>query len=78
MTWRAISVRLWLQAGERIELSCRLAALIVRLHYVQLGATAARGVLLKLRPMLRRRAAEMRDLMVWPRGKRLFAHLIVC
>ena len=54
----------WLEAGERVELTCRLAALIVRLHYVQLGATAsARGVLLKLRPLIRRRAAELRDLM---------------
>lgn len=52
----------WLEAGERTELTCRLASLIVRLHYVQLGATAAaRGVLLKLRPLLRRRAAEFRD-----------------
>jgi len=54
----------WLAAGERTELACRLAALIVRLHYTQLGATAAaRGVLLKLRPLLRRRAGEIRDLM---------------
>ena len=38
----------WLEAGERTELTCRLASLIVRLHYVQLGATAAaRGVLLE-------------------------------
>jgi U3 small nucleolar RNA-associated protein 12 len=52
----------WLHAGENIELTCRLAALIVRLHYVQLGATsAARGVLLKVRPLLRKRAEEIRD-----------------
>ena len=29
----------WLEAGEKTELTCRLASLIVRLHYVQLGAT---------------------------------------
>ena len=52
----------WLEAGEKTELTCRLASLIVRLHYVQLGATAgSRGVLLRLRPLLRRRAAELRD-----------------
>jgi hypothetical protein len=34
----------------------------VRLHYAQLGATAnARGTLLKIRPMLRARAASFRD-----------------
>jgi U3 small nucleolar RNA-associated protein 12 len=44
-------------------LTCRLAALIIRLHYVQLGATtAARGILLKIRPALRQRAAEFRDI----------------
>ena len=35
-----------------------------RLHYVQLGAThKARAVLLRLRPLLRKRAAELRDMM---------------
>ncbi len=53
----------WLESGERTELTCRLAALIIRLHYVQLGATtAARGILLKIRPALRQRAAEFRDI----------------
>ena len=52
----------WLERGEKVELTCRLAALIVRLHYAQLGATAnARGTLLKIRPMLRARAASFRD-----------------
>ena len=52
----------WLERGEKVELTCRLAALIVRLHYAQLGATArARGTLLKMRPMLRARAASFRD-----------------
>ena len=54
----------WLEAGEKTELTCRLASLIVRLHYVQLGAThRARAVLLRLRPLLRKRAAELRDMM---------------
>jgi U3 small nucleolar RNA-associated protein 12 len=54
----------WLEAGEKTELTCRLASLIVRLHYVQLGAThKARAVLLRLRPLLRKRAAELRDMM---------------
>ena len=54
----------WLEAGEKTELTCRLASLIVRLHYVQLGAThRARSVLLRLRPLLRKRAKELRDLM---------------
>ena len=54
----------WLEAGEKTELTCRLASLIVRLHYVQLGAThRARAVLLRLRPLLRKRAKELRDLM---------------
>ena len=52
----------WLERGEKTELTCRLAALIVRLHYAQLGATAnARGTLLKIRPLLRARAAAFRD-----------------
>ena len=52
----------WLERGEKTELTCRLAALIVRLHYAQLGATAnARGTLLKIRPLLRARAASFRD-----------------
>jgi U3 small nucleolar RNA-associated protein 12 len=52
----------WLERGEKTELTCRLAALIVRLHYAQLGATAnARGTLLKIRPMLRARAKAFRD-----------------
>jgi U3 small nucleolar RNA-associated protein 12 len=52
----------WLERGEKVELTCRLAALIVRLHYAQLGATASsRGVLLKIRPLLRMRAAAFRD-----------------
>ena len=52
----------WLERGEKVELTCRLAALITRLHYAQLGATAnARGTLLKIRPMLRARAASFRD-----------------
>ena len=29
----------WLERGEKVELTCRLAALITRLHYAQLGAT---------------------------------------
>ena len=58
----------WLERGEKVELTCRLAALIVRLHYAQLGATAnARGTLLKIRPMLRARAASFRDVVVQPR-----------
>ena len=52
----------WLEKGEKVELTCRLASLIVRLHYAQLGATAnARGTLLKIRPMLRDRARSFRD-----------------
>ena len=49
------------ELGDREE---DLASLIVRLHYVQLGAThRARSVLLRLRPLLRKRAKELRDLM---------------
>ena len=54
----------WLEKGEKIELTCRLASLIVRLHYQQLGATAnARGVLLRIRPLLRDRANSFRDVL---------------
>ena len=52
----------WLESGERTELTCRLAALIIRLRMSSWVQTAARGILLKIRPALRQRAAEFRDI----------------
>lgn len=56
----------WLRAGgaARVELLCRLAALLVRLHMAQLTATpSARPVLVELQQALRARAQGFKDLL---------------
>jgi U3 small nucleolar RNA-associated protein 12 len=54
----------WLRAGSRVELLCRVAVLLLRLHLRQLSATpAARGTLAELQGLLRKRVQEVKDLM---------------
>ncbi len=53
----------WLRAGVKIELTCKIAALVLRLHSNQFGRTpATRKSLTDLRPLLRARAKEARDI----------------
>jgi len=57
-------LRDWLQCGTKVELTARLAVLLLRLHHVQLvGTPAARTVLAALRGLLRPRVAGLRDLL---------------
>ena len=52
----------WLNAGQKVELTCKIAALVMRLHANSFGRTPeTRRTLVKLRPLLR--AKEARDLM---------------
>lgn len=54
----------WLNAGQKVELTCKIAALVMRLHANSFGRTPeTRRTLVKLRPLLRARAKEARDLM---------------
>ena len=54
----------WLNAGQKVELTCKIAALVMRLHANSCGRTPeTRRTLVKLRPLLRARAKEARDLM---------------
>jgi len=53
----------WLVAGHKIELTCKIAALVLRLHASQFGRTPeTRKSLTDLRFLLRRRAKEARDI----------------
>ena len=48
----------------QVELCCRVAALLVRLHHAQLTATpAARGPLVALQRLLRARTAGLKDVL---------------
>ncbi|KAK9845965.1 hypothetical protein WJX81_007060 [Elliptochloris bilobata] len=54
----------WLRAGLQVELCCRVAALLVRLHHAQLTATpAARGPLVALQRLLRARTGGLKDVL---------------
>ena len=54
----------WLIAGQKVELTCKLAALIMRLHAHEFGREPeTRRALVELRPLLRARAKEARDVM---------------
>jgi len=53
----------WLKGGTNVELTARLAVLLLRIHHLQLvGTPSARPVLATLRGLLRRRVSELRDL----------------
>lgn len=52
----------WLAQGAQVELCCRAAALLLRLHHAQLVATpSARGTLVALQRRLRRAAQGLKD-----------------
>jgi U3 small nucleolar RNA-associated protein 12 len=52
----------WLEQNAHVELCCRAAALLLRLHHAQLVATpAARGVLVALQRRLRAAARGLKD-----------------
>jgi U3 small nucleolar RNA-associated protein 12 len=54
----------WLHSGQKVELTCKIAALVMRLHANSFGRTPeTRRTLVTLRPLLRSRAKEVRDLM---------------
>jgi hypothetical protein len=52
------------QNGTKVELTARLAVLLLRLHHAQLmGTPSARPILSALRKLLRRRVTEVRNLL---------------
>ena len=52
----------WLERGAHVELCCRAAALLLRLHHAQLVATpSARGTLVALQKRLRAAAQQLKD-----------------
>ena len=54
----------WLTAGQKIELTCKLATLVMRVHADRLSRVPeSRRTLVRLRPLLRARAREARDIM---------------
>ena len=54
----------WLRRGTQVELVCRAAALLVRLHHAQLVATpSARAPLIQLQRMLAQRTQGLKDVM---------------
>ena len=54
---------LWLNAGQKVELTCKIASLVMRLHAHVLGRSPeSRRTLVNLRPLLRERAREARDI----------------
>ncbi|KAL4458578.1 hypothetical protein ABPG75_013443 [Micractinium tetrahymenae] len=54
----------WLRQGVQVELLCRVATLLLRLHMQQLmGTPAARPLLLDLQQLLHARVQELKDVM---------------
>ena len=54
----------WLTAGQKVELTCKLATLVMRTHADRLSRVPeARKTLVAIRPLLRSRAKEARDIM---------------
>ncbi|KAL4429403.1 hypothetical protein ABPG77_005177 [Micractinium sp. CCAP 211/92] len=54
----------WLRQGGQVELLCRVATLLLRLHMQQLmGTPAARPLLLDLQQLLHARVQELKDVM---------------